>query len=68
MVKVPLDNQNNITVYSNYDSSKHLGFCCQQEDINYCNTKSLNELLTKEQIKSVEALIAVTVKSYIKYK
>lgn len=58
-------NDETLVVDSRYDSGKHLGFTVNMLENSSYNTKSLDELLSKEKIKSLEMIIASVVKGYL---
>lgn len=67
MIQVELGNNKMLAVGSNYDSGTHNGFEVSVSDdyYSYCNTPTLDKVLTKEQIKSVEYVIAAVIKGYL---
>jgi hypothetical protein len=67
MIQMELDNNRVLAVDSHWDSGTHKGFgAAVGEYAGYGNTSTLDKVLTKEQIKSVEYMIAAMVKGYLK--
>lgn len=50
---------------SNWDSGTHLGFVCGVVEENQYSLKSLDWYLTKEQITSLETMLAYAVSSFL---
>jgi hypothetical protein len=66
MINIKLDNNKILVVGSAYDSGVHKGFAaCVGDTEDWSSTLPLDEVLTKEQIKSVEYIIAATIKGYL---
>jgi hypothetical protein len=57
-----------LVVDSRYDSGTHLGFTVNLVEENSFNQKSLDELLTSKEIKSLEMILASVVKGYLEEK
>jgi len=56
-----------LTVSSNYDSCTHRGFQAYTNDIDsWTNSKSLDKVLTKDQIAGVEAILLSAISGCIK--
>ena len=67
MITSPLENGKQLVVNSNWDSGKHLGISIGQvNEDDWSEYKGLEKLLSKEQIKGLEAIITVAVESYLK--
>jgi hypothetical protein len=67
MIQIELSNGKMLAVNSYWDSGTHKGFeVAVGEDASYGDTYTLDKVLTKEQIKSVEYVIAAVIKGYLK--
>ena len=55
----------NIITDSSYDSGTHLGFTVQFLEDNSFTGESLDKLLSTEEIKSLEMILASVVKGYL---
>lgn len=66
MITLPLEDDKLLAVKSNWDSGNHQGISISEISDDWSYYKSLDKLLTKDQIKGLEAIIAVTVEYYIK--
>ena len=58
-------NDGSIVVHSNYDSGKHLGFKVGYTVRGEYTSTSIDELLTKEQIKTLEYTLAALTKDFL---
>lgn len=65
MIQVTLGGGQFIVAGSNWDSGRHLSFYAAKITEGEYTGESLDEHLTKEQIESIEAVIAAMVKTYI---
>jgi len=68
MVSIKLPSQQHLTVSSSYDSGTHTGFHVGlQKEGEYTST-TLNRVLSKEQIRGLEAVLLATTKMYLEEK
>lgn len=65
MIQVTLGGGQFIVAGSNWDSGSHLSFYASKVTEGEYAGESLDKHLTKEQIESIEAVIAAMVKTYI---
>ena len=66
MIKVKLNEQENLTVSSHYQYGKLTGFRVGVMKDGEYTSEGLDEVLTPEQIEAVQFMIATTVKLYFK--
>jgi len=65
MIISKLDNGNELSCRSNYDSGTHLGFSISLREEGEYTGKSLDKVLTKDQIKGLEAMLLAYTLMYI---
>jgi hypothetical protein len=63
MLTFKLKGGDNLLIKSKYEEGKHEGFMVAIDTGDF-DCKSLDKVLSKKQIKSIEALLAVTISKY----
>jgi len=66
MITAKLGNDKILIVQSKWDSGTHLGFELSKSEWGSYEKESLDKVLTKEQIKGLELLLAATIKAMVK--
>lgn len=65
MISRKINKLRTLTVGSDYDSGRHLGFKVLSQGEHWADTQSLDEFLSKNQIEGLEAVILATTQMYI---
>lgn len=66
MITLNLGSDNTLTCASEWDSATHLGFGLSIQESGSYSYKTLDKVLSKDQIKALEILLVTTAKQFIR--